>query len=124
MKDALDTEDALWRLYGSAGTHVEEAFELVSDGEKNPYFKVGARTPTALKERLRAAEERDADAYALIYEKAEAVARVPISNSLVKCKRCGSTDVLVTEKQTRSADEAATQFMCCFGCGARWRKGG
>ena len=124
MDEALETEDALWRLYGSSGTNVEEAFELVLDGEKNPYFKVGARTPTELKERLRAAEERDAEAYALIYEKAEAVARVPISSSLVKCRRCGSTDVLVTEKQTRSADEAATQFMCCFGCGARWRKGG
>jgi len=40
--------------------------------------------------------------------------------SLIKCRRCGSEEVSYDEKQTRSADEAATIFCLCSTCGQRW----
>tara|TARA_B100000214_G_scaffold374110_1_gene356015 strand:+ start:2177 stop:2626 length:450 start_codon:yes stop_codon:yes gene_type:complete len=40
--------------------------------------------------------------------------------SLIKCRRCGSSEVSYEEKQTRSADEAATIFMACSTCKNRW----
>jgi len=43
--------------------------------------------------------------------------------SLVQCRRCGSEETTVQEKQTRSADEAATMFCTCTKCGKEWRIG-
>ena len=40
--------------------------------------------------------------------------------AIVRCRRCGSTDVTWDEKQTRSADEAATVFCVCTMCKNRW----
>lgn len=40
----------------------------------------------------------------------------------LKCSRCGSDQIHRREKQTRSADEATTQFLKCLNCGNRWRK--
>lgn len=40
--------------------------------------------------------------------------------AIVKCRRCGSSEVRWEEKQTRSADEAATVFCTCVKCGNRW----
>lgn len=40
--------------------------------------------------------------------------------SLIRCRRCGSTEVTWEEKQTRSADEAATVFCSCSTCKNRW----
>lgn len=40
--------------------------------------------------------------------------------AIVKCRRCGNADVTFDEKQTRSADEAATIFCHCGRCGLRW----
>lgn len=40
--------------------------------------------------------------------------------SLIRCRRCGSTEVTWEEKQTRSADEAATLFCSCSTCKNRW----
>lgn len=40
--------------------------------------------------------------------------------SIVKCRRCGSTEVQWEEKQTRSADEGATVFCTCINCQHRW----
>lgn len=39
---------------------------------------------------------------------------------IVKCKRCGSSDVHWDEKQTRSADEGATVFCTCLRCKQKW----
>jgi DNA-directed RNA polymerase subunit M/transcription elongation factor TFIIS len=41
-------------------------------------------------------------------------------NAIVRCRRCGSTDVSWDEKQTRSADEAASLFCVCATCRNRW----
>lgn len=40
--------------------------------------------------------------------------------ALVKCRRCGSAEISWEEKQTRSADEAATLFCVCTSCKNRW----
>lgn len=40
--------------------------------------------------------------------------------AIVRCRRCGSHEVSWEEKQTRSADEAATLFCVCTTCKHRW----
>lgn len=40
--------------------------------------------------------------------------------AIVRCRRCGSTEVAWDTKQTRSADEAATVFCSCTTCKNRW----
>jgi DNA-directed RNA polymerase subunit M/transcription elongation factor TFIIS len=40
--------------------------------------------------------------------------------AIVKCRRCGSSEVSWDEKQTRSADEGATVFCMCLTCKNRW----
>lgn len=40
--------------------------------------------------------------------------------SLITCRRCGSEEVSYDEKQTRSADEAATIYCYCSTCQNRW----
>ena len=40
--------------------------------------------------------------------------------AIVRCRRCGGSDVNFMDKQTRSADEAATVFCVCATCKLRW----
>ena len=40
--------------------------------------------------------------------------------AIVRCRRCGNTDVTWEEKQTRSADEGATVYCACPVCKNRW----
>lgn len=40
--------------------------------------------------------------------------------STLKCRRCGSSEVQVEQKQTRGADEAMTVFCTCSVCSNRW----
>lgn len=40
--------------------------------------------------------------------------------AIVRCRRCGGTDVVWDEKQTRSADEGASVFCTCTTCKNRW----
>lgn len=40
------------------------------------------------------------------------------------CRRCGSSDVVTDNRQTRSADEGMTYFSACQDCGHRWRTSG
>jgi DNA-directed RNA polymerase subunit M/transcription elongation factor TFIIS len=39
-----------------------------------------------------------------------------------KCPKCGGTELLFSEKQTRSADEPVTIFARCINCGNGWRE--
>ena len=39
---------------------------------------------------------------------------------LAKCKACGSTNITISQRQTRSADEGMTEFYECQ-CGKRWK---
>lgn len=40
---------------------------------------------------------------------------------LMRCRACGSTDINVQQRQTRSADESMTVFCTCCDCGKRFR---
>ena len=40
--------------------------------------------------------------------------------TLLKCRRCGSSEISYEEKQTRSADESATIYVFCSTCKNRW----
>lgn len=40
---------------------------------------------------------------------------------LMKCRKCKSEDLNFDQKQTRSADESMTVFVCCNRCDARWK---
>jgi DNA-directed RNA polymerase subunit M/transcription elongation factor TFIIS len=44
------------------------------------------------------------------------------SNSTETCYKCKESNVYIYEKQTRSADEAATIFYRCLTCDNNWRK--
>lgn len=46
------------------------------------------------------------------------------SNCDYPCINCGDKNVFFTTIQTRSADEAATQFYRCLSCGKEWRQRG
>lgn len=41
-------------------------------------------------------------------------------NTNIKCKKCKTKNVFNYEKQTRSADEPATQFYVCLKCNYKW----
>ena len=41
----------------------------------------------------------------------------------IKCPKCGSDQIHESERQTRSADEAATKIFVCLNCSHTWRKG-
>ena len=38
------------------------------------------------------------------------------------CSVCKSTNIDITQRQTRGADEPMTVFCCCLDCGKRWRQ--
>lgn len=40
----------------------------------------------------------------------------------IVCKKCGSDNVNVVQKQIRSADEGSTNFYTCINCGSKWRR--
>lgn len=40
-----------------------------------------------------------------------------MTRSVYGCKKCGSKNVKVTQRQTRSADEGMTEFISCIVCG-------
>lgn len=40
--------------------------------------------------------------------------------AIVRCRRCGSSEVFFEEKQTRSADEASSVFCACIKCKHKW----
>ena len=44
------------------------------------------------------------------------------SQSIFKCKKCGSQKCDYEQKQTRSADEPMTVFVTCLNCDNRWKQ--
>ena len=43
------------------------------------------------------------------------------SESILKCRKCNSTNLVTNQVQTRGADEAMTVFVQCNVCHARWK---
>ena len=57
----------------------------------------------------------------LLKEKYDNVVRAQSSESILKCRNCGSSDINWSQKQTRGADEGSTIFCTCQKCSKRWR---
>ena len=59
----------------------------------------------------------------LLREKYDNVVKAQSSESLLRCRNCGGSDITWNQKQTRSADESSTIFCCCLNpkCKKRWR---
>lgn len=38
-----------------------------------------------------------------------------------RCGKCHKRECVYIERQTRSGDEATSLFICCLGCGHRWK---
>lgn len=55
----------------------------------------------------------------MLQDKYEAVDD-PECRAMVRCRRCGSSEVTWEEKQTRSADEGASVFFTCTTCSKVW----
>ena len=100
-------EQLIWnKSCRNVEVHKELCFEMLCRGGK--------------KEEVDEDAKADAEAYSLI-ERLRETAK--LSASLGKCKRCGSSDLNVLEKQCRSGDEAATLFFTCNACSSNWRVG-
>lgn len=69
-------------------------------------------------------ERRRSSVRALVQERVQRMAAVDdTSSSMLRCGRCGGTDVSWDSKQLRSADEGMTIFVQCenITCRARWK---
>ena len=42
-------------------------------------------------------------------------------DDLITCHKCKSSNVIYNMRQTRSADEGMSAFLCCLKCGANWK---
>ena len=72
-------------------------------------------------ERVQTEEQERMKRYVeLLKEKYENVANAQ-TDSLLKCRNCGSSDITFSQKQTRGADESSTVFCSCQVCSKRWR---
>lgn len=90
-----------------------ERLILMSDEE----FAAGT-----LIERVQNEEQDRMRAYTeLLKEKYENVVKAQSSDSILKCRACGSSDIAWSQKQTRGADESSTIFCQCQKCSKRWR---
>jgi len=56
----------------------------------------------------------------MLQEKYDLMNDVSVKSAL-KCRRCGSAEVSIEQKQTRGADEAMTIFCTCNKCQNRWK---
>jgi DNA-directed RNA polymerase subunit M/transcription elongation factor TFIIS len=75
-----------------------------------------------LVERVHAEEREQMRGFCdLLKEKYENVVRAQSSESILKCRNCGSSDITFSQKQTRGADESSTIFCSCQTCSKRWR---
>ena len=101
------------------------AFELGSEGgvAKGTWLvrctDEQARAGTTVGKKDRAEEERQRNFQDIVAAKISSLDDETFA-TIVKCAKCGSSDVVWDEKQTRSADEGATLFCSCKACGKRW----
>ena len=86
---------------------------------------ISHRSPQALMkgtltERIqRTEDERRRVFEKMLQEKYESISSSGGASSL-RCRRCSSTDILVEQKQTRSADEGMSVYCVCSTCDNRW----
>ena len=68
----------------------------------------------------RITEIRPEDHIIVISEKEQKLKTLPVIT--IECPKCGNNLAYVWQVQTRSADEASTQFFRCVRCGYTWRE--
>lgn len=72
--------------------------------------------------RVQQQEKARHDAFlCMLDEKRNAVEQHSQTDSVLHCRRCGSSNLNFVQVQTRSADEPMTCFLTCNGCQHRWR---
>ena len=96
-----------------ANKHLNDAFHIVYSSD-NELAK-----GTALQKMEDQTLARISRFQSMLREKYEAIDDAKYA-ALIKCRKCGSAEVSWDEKQTRSADEAATLFCVCNTCSNRW----
>lgn len=96
-----------------ANKKIDDAYLIVHESDhvlaRNTNLETIENEATARKERF----------HNMLHEKYEAL-NDESYEALVKCRKCGSSEIAWEEKQTRSADEAATLFCVCSKCKNRW----
>ena len=65
-------------------------------------------------------KQRASDFRALLAQNVDSVRAVTKGEAVV-CRKCGSSEVAVVLRQTRSADEGMSGFASCRRCGKRWK---
>lgn len=74
-----------------------------------------------LLERIRTTEDERRSLFQhMLREKYESIHTAATYDTSLKCRRCNGVDVTWEQKQTRSADEAATVYCVCATCHNRW----
>lgn len=74
-----------------------------------------------LLERIRTTEDDRRTLFQhMLREKYESISASATCDTSLKCRRCNGVDVAWEQKQTRSADEAATVYCVCATCHNRW----
>jgi transcription elongation factor S-II len=65
---------------------------------------------------------RRTDIYQLAAQEAQQTHGIDDGKGEFKCRKCKGTKTTHYAMQTRSSDEPMTVFVCCLGCGNRWRE--
>jgi DNA-directed RNA polymerase subunit M/transcription elongation factor TFIIS len=65
-------------------------------------------------------KQRATDFRALLAQNVDSVRAVTKGEAVV-CRKCGSSEVAIVLRQTRSADEGMSGFASCRRCGKRWK---
>lgn len=65
-------------------------------------------------------KQRAFDFRALIAQNVDSVRAVTKGEAVI-CRKCGSSEVAIVLRQTRSADEGMSGFASCRRCGKRWK---
>lgn len=72
-------------------------------------------------QRVRDTEEERSNLFAkMLQEKYDSIKSRGDASASLRCRRCNSTEILVEQKQTRSADEGMSVYCLCGTCNNRW----
>ena len=110
--------------YGDAVRRAATNLKLVDRAQRSPELAFlsdgdvarGTLIGEVERERLMRKERFEA----MLQSKMDSLTNDTAVEAIVKCRRCGSTDIHFSEKQTRSADEAASVFCTCLRCKLQW----
>ena len=105
-----------------------DVFALAGDSDEN-YAElsqraiVGGVASLQMSEReYRVSRDNDVtETRRIVTEELETAARGANAGGALRCMACGADNIVVQQKQTRSADEGMTVFCGCQECGRQWR---